>query len=812
MVGGKRAGVLVLVAVLFCFKAASATPTWMFPGFPTHPRQQLPESTTAAPPLSCLQALAASQQAMPMQSFFSTYKPQCNDDGTYAPIQCWFEMRMCWCATADGKEVRNSRVPLPYGASLRCPQAARPKQQNESVPKTKEDGEFDPLISPVAANELALLAQQVADFDSPTSPAFTWNDNIVLFLGKNQLEGSGSRKQLFAVTVRGGTEEGKSDPVQLTEETENVVGFVPRPEHPTEVVLILDHKGTEHPQFVLLDIETKARQVITDDPKSSHFFGSFSPCGTMFTYTLIVDTTTSSSTSSTIVKTYNMETTEHTTVREYVDPVGVSVGAISHDLRFVVVEVENEISQDSDLEMIDLTTAANGQTPRVITPHSDNVATWFGTRFHPEQPLLYVVSNEGQEYFVLQAIDLVTHTRHVLLPSHPTADVQHVSFSAKADFVAVVINQNGYGEFHLYSVSEDGLRFTEIATKLNHRGLLTTPLRLAHDATRMIFVNHLLIQPGPVVMVEIENGRAIHEMTITPPVKAIDLIGPEAMGETEPVTYTSSLDHVTIPAYHVMPPDQVGESQKAPYVVLVHGGPKSSSGPALTTSMGNALAYLNTKGLGVLSLNIRGSVGFGKQYSLLDIGNKRQNAVQDVMDAVAYLKTLPSVDPSRIAIVGGSYGGWMVLQALTTQHHSEFTAGIDVFGMSNMETFMKSTAPRRRKNRMLEYGSEASLLRELSPVNHACALTAHLLIIQGENDIRVPVSQSTQMVAAVNKCRDDNNIFNNKGSTTMKKNIPPSVELVVLKGEGHGFVETNSKLHVLKKVVGFLAKQLKMSL
>jgi len=233
------------------------------------------------------------------------------------------------------------------------------------------------------------------------------------------------------------------------------------------------------------------------------------------------------------------------------------------------------------------------------------------------------------------------------------------------------------------------------------------------------------------------------------------------------------------------------------------------SGPALSSSLASSLSYLNTKGLGVLSLNIRGSVGFGKSFALRDIGARRPDAVQDVLDAIQYLRSLPHlVDPAQIGIVGGSYGGWMVLQALTQSKH-DLLLGIDVFGMSNMESFMSTTAPRRKKNRMLEYGSDPELLRKLSPVNHACDISAHLMIIQGANDIRVPSAQSTQMAAAVQKCREDSQNASS-GFTLIPAASTAEVHVVVISGEGHGFVETESILLVLRKVAGFLLKHMKI--
>jgi dipeptidyl aminopeptidase/acylaminoacyl peptidase len=130
----------------------------------------------------------------------------------------------------------------------------------------------------------------------------------------------------------------------------------------------------------------------------------------------------------------------------------------------------------------------------------------------------------------------------------------------------------------------------------------------------------------------------------------------------------------------------------------------------------------------------------------------------------------------------------MTLHVISS-YPARFAAAIDLFGISDMQTFLRTTAPFRQKNRMLEYGSDPQLLRSLSPIHRACSITASLLVVQGKNDIRVPVSESKKIVDEVTRCGG-------------------SVEGLFLDGEGHGFINQNAKVAVAMRMVQFLARTL----
>jgi dienelactone hydrolase len=185
---------------------------------------------------------------------------------------------------------------------------------------------------------------------------------------------------------------------------------------------------------------------------------------------------------------------------------------------------------------------------------------------------------------------------------------------------------------------------------------------------------------------------------------------------------------------------------------MVHGGPESQYWPAFSPSV---QFYANELGIAVLAPNIRGSSGYGKTYLNLDNGMKREDAVRDIGALLDWIEQQPGLDASRVAVMGGSYGGYMALASMT-HYNDRLRAGIDIYGISNFLTFMEHTAPYRRDLRRVEYGDERDpsmrdFLRRISPITSASRITKPLLIVQGANDARVPEEESRQIAAAVQK-------------------------------------------------------------
>jgi len=187
-----------------------------------------------------------------------------------------------------------------------------------------------------------------------------------------------------------------------------------------------------------------------------------------------------------------------------------------------------------------------------------------------------------------------------------------------------------------------------------------------------------------------------------------------------------------------------------PVVVYIHGGPESQARAYFSA---RSQYYVNELGCAVVYPNVRGSSGFGKSYLKLDDGERREDAVRDIGALLDWIESRDDLDAERVGVAGDSYGGWMVLSSLTT-YPDRIRAGADIVGISNFVTFLENTKDYRRDVRRAEYGDERDpamreFLLQISPTENVDRLRAPLLVIQGANDPRVPMSEAEQIVAAV---------------------------------------------------------------
>jgi dipeptidyl aminopeptidase/acylaminoacyl peptidase len=197
-------------------------------------------------------------------------------------------------------------------------------------------------------------------------------------------------------------------------------------------------------------------------------------------------------------------------------------------------------------------------------------------------------------------------------------------------------------------------------------------------------------------------------------------------------------------------PDSARFPGKRPVLVIIHGGPESQSRPVF---QGRNNYHLDELGVALVYPNVRGSAGYGKTFLTLDNGFLREDSVKDIGAVLDWIKSQPEFDGARIGVTGGSYGGYMTLATLT--HYSDrVKCGVDIVGISNFVTFLESTQEYRRDLRRVEYGDERDPamrkhLLAISPSAQADRIRVPLMVVQGRNDPRVPVTESKQVVKAV---------------------------------------------------------------
>jgi dipeptidyl aminopeptidase/acylaminoacyl peptidase len=218
-------------------------------------------------------------------------------------------------------------------------------------------------------------------------------------------------------------------------------------------------------------------------------------------------------------------------------------------------------------------------------------------------------------------------------------------------------------------------------------------------------------------------------------------------------------------------PDAVKFPGKRPVIINIHGGPEAQYRPGF---VGRNNYFINELGCAILFPNVRGSEGYGKTFLKLDNGFKREDSYKDISALLDWLPSRPELDPAKVMVTGGSYGGFMTL-AVASNYAERIRCAVDVVGPSNFVTFLKNTESYRRDLRRVEYGDErdpkmAEFLERIAPLNNAAKITKPLFVIQGANDPRVPKTEAEQMVA------------------TLKKQSTP-IWFLMAKDEGHGFAK-----------------------
>jgi dipeptidyl aminopeptidase/acylaminoacyl peptidase len=238
-------------------------------------------------------------------------------------------------------------------------------------------------------------------------------------------------------------------------------------------------------------------------------------------------------------------------------------------------------------------------------------------------------------------------------------------------------------------------------------------------------------------------------------------------------------------------PHQATAAAKAPALVWVHGGPGGQTVPGYNAT----IQYLVNHGYIVLGINNRGSSGYGKTFFAADDKKHGREPLWDCVDGKKYLQSLPYVDPDRIGIIGGSYGGYMVLAALAFQP-DEFKVGVDLFGVANWIRTLESIPSWWESQRLALYAEmgdpvkDRPMLEAVSPLLHANLIRKPLLVLQGANDPRVLKVESDEVVAAVKK----------NGVTA---------EYIVFPDEGHGFTKKANQITGYTAVLRFLDQHLK---
>lgn len=413
----------------------------------------------------------------------------------------------------------------------------------------------------------------------------------------------------------------------------------------------------------------------------------------------------------------------------------------------------------------------------LITPKSGPIAVAYGdSHFSKDGKSIFAITDRDSEFRRLARIDISTRG-YTFLTGHIPWDVVEAQLSPDGKMVAVTSNEDGKTTLHMLDAASG-----------REKPLPSVPpgyvidLHWRRNSHELGFSLDSARWPDDAYSLDTKTGR-VERWTFS------ELGGLNTSGFVEPsVIHWKTFDGTAISGILYHPPAQF--TGKRPVIIDIHGGPEDQFQPYF---LGEQNYYLNELGVALLFPNIRGSSGFGKTFLTLDNGLLRENAYKDIGALLDWITTQPNLDADRVMVTGASYGGNVAL-VTAMKYPERIRCAVDLFGPSNLVTFLERTADYRRDLRRVEYGDERDphireFLERLAPLNNAASLTKPLFVIQGENDPIVPRAESDQIVDAV------------------RKNGVP-VWYFVMKGEGHGISKKSNSDYRFYATVMFVKELL----
>ena len=413
----------------------------------------------------------------------------------------------------------------------------------------------------------------------------------------------------------------------------------------------------------------------------------------------------------------------------------------------------------------------------LLTPKSGTeTVAYSNARFSKDGKDAWMTSDQDSEFQRLIKMDLASRKVTVLTPDL-NWDVDEFDLSKDGHWIAFEANEDGISILHVLDTTTN----KEVPVPKLPVGVMYG-IQWRNNSRELGFSLSTASQPYDAYSVDMASGR-IERWTFS------ETGGLNTSGFAEPqLIHWKSWDQRSISAFLYKPGTKF--SGKRPVIIDIHGGPEGQVRPDF---LGRDNYYLNELGIAMIFPNVRGSTGYGKSFQKLDNGFLREGSYKDINSLLDWIQTQPDLDASKVMITGGSYGGFMTL-AVATNYNDRICCSVDVVGPSNLVTFLEHTSGYRQDLRRVEYGDERDpkmreFLERIAPANSATNITKPLFVIAGQNDPRVPASESAQMVQIV------------------RKNGTP-VWWLLAKDEGHGFGKKKNRDYQFYATVEFVKEYL----
>ncbi len=588
--------------------------------------------------------------------------------------------------------------------------------------------------------------QDFLEVCSASNPSFNFDGSKICYL--SNISGM---NQIYVVS----SGDGQAEQITSYEDPVSFASFSPVKD---EIIFGKSHGGDEQTQLYLYSLETKTVRALTDNPKVKYNLSQYSRDGRFIAYS-------HNERNGTDFDVCIMDMESGAVECVYDKGGSCYAGSFSPKSSYLIIRKQYS-NLDVDLYLLSL----KDKSLKLLTPHTGSA--YFGSvSWLPDESAFFTVSNMGRDLIGLCRFDMAKRELSFIMTPKWDVDGAAVSFDGK--LLLMTVNEDGYQKLNMFKA--DSLERIPLKA-LSERGTAYSA-RFSKDSKRLAMSMGDSRHTTDVWTYSLED----HECTqITHSRQGVP---PEELVEPELFRY-KSFDGLTIPAFLYLPKN-IKAGEEIPVVINIHGGPESQYKPSFAT----LTQFFVYQGYAVIAPNVRGSSGYGKKYLALDDIEKRLDSVHDLAALYDHMKTIEQLDCNKIALMGASYGGYMVLAGLAF-YPDLWSGGIDIVGISNFITFLEKTAPYRRAMREPEYGSlekNRDLLHSISPINHIQNIRAPLFIIHGANDPRVPLNEAEQIV---NKLKD----------------LGREAELLVYADEGHGLSRLKNRLDAYPKVADFLKK------
>lgn len=552
--------------------------------------------------------------------------------------------------------------------------------------------------------------------------------------------------------------DGLSTPVQIT--YGNSVTFHRWSPDNEGILYATDKEGNEREGYYFISVDGLKEELLLAPSDAFRYFGDFNSDGSQFIYA-----TTERNGKDFDVHLYDLK--NKTDKQVYEGRSGFYPISFSPCGEYIVIAE----AMGEDAYNVYLLRIANQELTQIN--NATDLSEYQNIQWNSDCKSFYLRTNFDQEYIGVAQYTIANKSMKYIIQKD--SDIEQILLDDKKQLLHWVLNDQGYSKHHIYDLKNK----SEVKTPEWPEGILS--LQLSKDGQKVLSHVRSPKVPGDLWSWNVEDKK-IQRVTKSnnAGLNLEEMILPKAHK-------FEARDGLTLYGLLYSPKQA---NSNTPLVLHLHGGPTSQSRP----SFNGLYQYLIAKGFSIFSLNYRGSTGYGKTYTRENDLRKRENELYDLEDAVNYLANSNITSKNKVAVIGGSYGGYLTMAAMTRLPET-FQCGVSFVGVSNWITALEAASPDLKASDRYEYGDidnadDRAFFETISPIKYIDQVKAPVMVLHGANDPRDPVTESDRFVQGI---RDN-------GGT---------VEYLRFPDEGHGIQKMKNRITAYVRVAEFLEKNLK---